>query len=112
MPSGFPDRARGFWAACRGLNYTLGESTAAAVTSSLTAARRLDTSIDADAMHAMLEVARLVSLSFGEILLTEMRWNYVLSLDANRRESLKVAVNTHAVNAGAAAKIVVTPSRD
>jgi hypothetical protein len=59
----------------------------------------------------MLEVARLVSLSFGEILLTEMRWNYVLSLDANRRESLKVAVNTHAVNAGAAAaKIVVTPS--
>lgn len=82
--------ARAYLAAARGISreFSIPAETAAVVEKDLADAKARDSALTADDFHQLLNLARLLAVSYGEKELTVERWGQALALEKQRQERL------------------------
>ncbi|EDV20813.1 uncharacterized protein TRIADDRAFT_31319 [Trichoplax adhaerens] len=86
IPFSFLQDFRTYLAVTRSLNYTVTNEMQQALQEDFVNSRKLDDkAMTADDFHLMLTMARLLTLSFGQTLLTPELWNRVKSLERHRK---------------------------
>lgn len=83
------DSVRRYIAAVRAMEFSIPDDVASKVQEDLAVAKQKDAmNVNADTFHVWLNVARLLALSHGEKVLTEMRWEQALALEKKRKDRL------------------------
>ncbi|OQV16330.1 Mini-chromosome maintenance complex-binding protein [Hypsibius exemplaris] len=73
----------------RFLDYEIPPEMREAIVNKFVTSRKADRSISPDDLHQQLELARYMTISHGEVVLTQQRWDEVLHLESERSRRLK-----------------------